>query len=82
MRRLGAALPVRPKRTCALQTRVKTMSTPARIQSASDFKQSIVNPNYTDHKSDPIDLRHAYHLAVSLFHLRDWTFWEYGSQES
>jgi hypothetical protein len=31
---------------------------------------------------DPINLRLAYHLALGLFHLRDWTFWQYSGDPS
>jgi len=37
----------------------------------------VVDQDYADYKQNPTSLRLAYHLAVSLFHLRDWTFAEH-----
>jgi hypothetical protein len=49
-----------------------------KVESAGGFKATVVNPDYADYKAAPTDLRRAYHLALGLFHLRDWTFWEHG----
>ena len=55
------------------------MNTKSKVETATDFKTMVVDPDYHDYKSDPHNLRHAYHLAVSLFHLRDWTYLEYSN---
>lgn len=52
---------------------------PQRIATSVDFKTHAVEQDYADYKRSPVDLRLAYHLALSLFHLRDWTFWEHGN---
>jgi hypothetical protein len=54
--------------------------TQAEVETSSDFKRVVVDKDYSDYKSDPINLRRAYHLAVGLFHLRDWTFVEYSGE--
>jgi hypothetical protein len=41
-----------------------------------------VDHDYDDYKSKPADLRMVYHLALALFHLRDWTFWEHRASPS
>jgi hypothetical protein len=51
------------------------------VQTPRDFKE-IVDEDYRDYKLDPINLRLAYHLALGLFHLRDWTFWQYSGDPS
>jgi hypothetical protein len=48
-----------------------------RVETSADFKRVVVEPDYADYKQSPTDLRRAYHLASSLFHLRDWTFNQY-----
>ena len=52
-----------------------------KVQTAGDFKE-IVDEDYLAFKSDPTNLRLAYHLALGLFHLRDWTFWQHGGDPS
>lgn len=58
------------------------MAIDLKVDSAISFKRMVVDPDYADYKLDPIDLRRAYHLAVGLFHLRDWTLWQYGAESS
>jgi hypothetical protein len=53
------------------------MSQVSKIETAREFKTLVVDPDYRDYKANPLDLRRAYHLALGLFHLRDWTFWQY-----
>ena len=48
------------------------------VETAAVFKRTVVDRDYADYKAAPSDLRLAYHLALGLFHLRDWTFWEHG----
>lgn len=55
------------------------MPAESRIETAAGFKRLVVDRDYADYKAKPVDLRAAYHLAVSLFHLRDWTFWEHSN---
>jgi hypothetical protein len=50
-----------------------------KVDTAAVFKTTVVDPDYADYKGAPTDLRRAYHLALGLFHLRDWTFWEHGT---
>jgi hypothetical protein len=54
-----------------------TMNADLKVESAVSFKRVVVDPDYADYKVDPINLRRAYHLSLGLFHLRDWTFWEF-----
>ena len=49
----------------------------AKIVNSGEYKFQVVDRDYADYKQDPTSLRLAYHLAVSLFHLRDWTFAEH-----
>ena len=49
----------------------------AKVVNSSEYKFQVVDQDYADYKQDPTSLRLAYHLAVSLFHLRDWTFAEH-----
>jgi hypothetical protein len=46
-----------------------------RVQTARNFKE-IVDEDYAEYKARHSDLRLAYHLALGLFHLREWTFWD------
>ena len=48
-----------------------------KIMTAYDFKTKIVDEDYSDFKRNETSLRSAYHLALGLFHLRDWTFYQY-----
>jgi hypothetical protein len=47
-----------------------------RVATARDFK-GLVEEDYAAYKAAPLDLRLAYHLALGLFHLSDWSFWQY-----
>ena len=49
----------------------------AKVANSGEYKFQVVDQDYADYKQDPTSLRLAYHLAVSLFHLRDWTFAEH-----
>jgi hypothetical protein len=49
-----------------------------RIDNAFTFLKSMVIPDYRDFISQPTDIRRAFHLAASLFHLRDWVQFDYG----
>src|SRR6266567_5811146 len=55
------------------------MTNRARITNSAEFKTQVLDQDYADYKRDLTNLRLAYHLAVSLFHLRDWTFAEHSS---
>lgn len=46
----------------------------ATVQSAADFWDQIVVPDFNDSKDQPADLRKAFHCAISLFHMCDWIF--------
>jgi hypothetical protein len=48
------------------------------METAVDFFEQMVMPDLAEFKSNPTDLRRAFHLASSLFHLRDWVFVNYG----
>jgi hypothetical protein len=52
-------------------------SAKAKVVNSGEYKFQVVDQDYADYKQDPTSLRLAYHLAVSLFHLRDWTFAEH-----
>jgi hypothetical protein len=54
------------------------MNIPAKVDTSALFKAIVVDEDYQEFKRDPANLRLAYHLGLGLFHLRDWTFWEYG----
>jgi len=49
----------------------------AKVVNSGEYKFQVVDQDYADYKGHPTSLRLAYHLAVSLFHLRDWTFAEH-----
>jgi hypothetical protein len=51
--------------------------TKAKVVDSGEYKFQVVDQDYADYKQDPTSLRLGYHLAVSLFHLRDWTFAEH-----
>jgi len=46
---------------------------PVKVDTVRDFKE-IVDEDYKDYKACHTNLRLAFHLALGLFHLRDWTF--------
>jgi hypothetical protein len=50
-----------------------------RVETARDFKTIVVDADYDAYKADPLNLRLAYHLALSLFHLKDWTHLQYSN---
>jgi hypothetical protein len=58
-----------------------------KVTNSAELKAQVVDQDYAEHKRNPTNLRMSYHLAVSLFHLRDWTFaehsatanWRYGA---
>jgi hypothetical protein len=56
------------------------VSSEPKVDTSARFKAVVVDRDYQDFKSDPVNLRLAYHLALGLFHLRDWTFWEYSGE--
>jgi hypothetical protein len=43
-----------------------------KIETPSDFRKWIMEPDYEAFMREPTDLRLAFHAAASLFHLRDW----------
>jgi hypothetical protein len=45
-----------------------------RIDTYTEFKRSIVEPDFRDFMADRGDLRKAWHCAGSLFHLHDWVY--------
>jgi CRP/FNR family transcriptional regulator, cyclic AMP receptor protein len=51
----------------------------AQVANSGEYKFQVADQDYADYKQNPTSLRLAYHLAVSLFHLRDWTFAEHSS---
>ncbi len=53
------------------------MGITTKVQTAAEFKSAVVDRDYEEYKNNPTCLRLAYHLALGLFHLRDWTFWQY-----
>ena len=44
------------------------------ITTYGEFKQAVVEPDFRDFMSDQSNLRKAWHLAGSLFHLADWVY--------
>ncbi len=46
----------------------------ARVTTPREYFDGIVKPDYDDFRADTSNLRGAFHLANSLFNLRDWTF--------
>ena len=54
-----------------------SVKTTRKVQTSAEFKREVVDPDYKDYKQNPSDLRLCYHLALGLFHLRDWTFKQY-----
>jgi hypothetical protein len=51
-----------------------------RIETALEYWELIVKPDYAEFQEDISDLRRAFHCAVSLFHLSDWLYVEHKSQ--
>ena len=49
-----------------------------KVETARDFK-AIVDEDYAAYKAEPLNLRLAFHLALGLFHLKDWTYWQYSN---
>lgn len=49
----------------------------ASITSARGFFDRVVKPDYEEFTSKPTDLRKAFHIAVSLYHVREWIFSQY-----
>jgi hypothetical protein len=70
-------MPILQKR---LEGEIREMSTQAKVQTAAAFKKVVVDEDYKEYKADLGNLRRAYHLALGLFHLRDWTFSQYGDE--
>jgi hypothetical protein len=48
-----------------------------RIERAIDFLNQMVIPDYQDFLQCQTDVRRAFHVACSLFHLRDWVYWDF-----
>jgi hypothetical protein len=48
-----------------------------RIERAIDFLNQMVIPDYQEFLASSTDVRRAFHLACSLFHLRDWVYWDF-----
>jgi hypothetical protein len=48
------------------------MIKPSYIQTPIEYFKQILDEDYRDFIEAPPDLRRAFHLAASLFHLRDW----------
>jgi hypothetical protein len=44
------------------------------LTTAADFFLVMLEPDYKEYIANPTSLRHAYHVANSLFHLADWVF--------
>lgn len=47
---------------------------PMRIDTCTDFKRYVVEPDLKEFLGDRGDLRKAWHCAGSLFHLHDWVY--------
>jgi hypothetical protein len=45
-----------------------------RIDTCTEFKRSVVEPDFHAFMADRGDLRKAWHCAGSLFHLHDWVY--------
>jgi hypothetical protein len=56
------------------------MSEVLKVGTSADFKRLIVDRDYVEYLEHPADLRCAYHLALGLFHLWDWTYWEFSGK--
>ncbi len=72
------------RRTANPQTQPILPAKPVTIKvtNSVEYKTQVVDQDYAEYKRDPTNLRLAYHLAVSLFHLRDWTFAEHSGDVS
>ena len=46
-----------------------------RIDDYKKYWNEVVLPDYEDFMSDVGNLRKAFHLAISLFHMTDWLYW-------
>lgn len=47
------------------------------FRTPADFWSGMVEPDYKDARSNPADLRAAFHAAISLFHMHDWIWRTY-----
>jgi len=52
------------------------MTSPQRFQTVSDYWDGMVLPDFEDFQANKHDLRKAFHLATSLFHMADWVWTE------
>jgi len=52
-----------------------------KVETAPEFKSAVVDRDYEEYKKNPTCLRLAYHLALGLLHLRDWTFEEHSGSD-
>jgi hypothetical protein len=52
--------------------------TRTKVETARDFK-ALVDEDYAAYKVEPLNLRLALHLALGLYHLKDWTHWQYSN---
>lgn len=50
---------------------------PDRIDTSVLFKREVVEQDLSDYLAEPLNLRRAFHVAIGLFSLRDWTKKEY-----
>ena len=73
----GAPHSVIAKTVSKMEALFAVGSAKAKVVNSSEYKFQVVDQDYADYKQDPTSLRLAYHLAVSLFHLRDWTLAEH-----
>jgi hypothetical protein len=49
-----------------------------KIETSVEFLNQMVLVDYNEFLKYPTDLRRSFHLATSLFRLRDWVFHQYG----
>lgn len=46
-----------------------------KVDDYKKFWSKVVLPDFTDFQSEPDNIRRAFHLANSLFHMADWLYW-------
>jgi hypothetical protein len=48
-----------------------------KITTTTDYWRGLVVPDYQEFRNHPGDLRAAFHLAITLFHMHDWVWTRY-----
>ncbi len=47
-----------------------------KIDTYAEFWRNVVTPDFNESQAQIDDLRRAFHVAISLFHMSDWVYWD------